>query len=92
MEHYLFLGFFTFLNIPLIHWQITIGREIVHVRGIVSILVRQIVQTPAALVKYHVLMIATMDALEVVMEIARDHVYIVVLNHVKTIYANLWKQ
>ena len=72
--------------------QIITGREIVLVRGIVSILVRQIVQTPAALVKYHVLMIATMDALEVVMEIARDHVYIVVLNHVKTIYANLWKQ
>lgn len=57
-----------------------------------SILVRKIVQTPAALVKYHVLMIVTTDALEVVMETARDHVYIVVLNHVKTIYANLWKQ
>ena len=72
--------------------QTAIGREIAHVEGIVNIPVRKTAQAPAALVKYHVLMIATMDALEVVMEIARDHVYIVVLNHVKTIYANLWKQ
>ena len=56
-----------------------------------NILVRKIVQTPAALAKYHVPTIVIMVALEVVMVTVRDLVYIVVSNHVKIIYANLWK-
>ena len=57
-----------------------------------NIPVRQIAQAPAALVKYHALTIATTDAMEAAMEIARGLAYTVVLNHVKTTYANLWKQ
>lgn len=72
--------------------QTAIGREIAHVEGIVNIPVRKTAQAPAALVKYHALTIATTDVLEAAMEIARGLVYTVVLNHVKTTYANLWKQ